>query len=369
VLVIVLIVTTLLVSLSSEFIVVAQTNLGYLKKLDNRLKATMLAKSGIELSEYILKADKKGISGESLTGKMTDKNIDSYNDIWAINFPPVPLDEGEIKLEIIDENSKINLSVLANEFVDKTPYYAIAQRFFLNMGLPMDLADIIVDWVDIDDSRFPFGAESSDYYQSQVPPYSAKNNAMDSIDELLMLKDFTPEIYYGMGGGNSGIEENLVDNNRGDVNLDFSKIADMTGEKESVIKDQYSPEEKGVSIGKEKNRALQDYFRVYGNREDYLNELNKININTAPFRVLAALTDNMTDDIVTQIITNRTAQPYKSVNEVKDLIQDETVLKNILTVKSHIFKIIATATTESATVKITAYYNRDSHKVLYWSEE
>ena len=61
----------------------------------------------------------------------------------------------------------------------------------------MDYADMIKDWVDIDDSRSPYGAESSDYYLNLEYSYKAKNAAMDSIDELLMLKDMTPEIYYG----------------------------------------------------------------------------------------------------------------------------------------------------------------------------
>ena len=60
---------------------------------------------------------------------------------------------------------------------------------------------------------------------------------------------------------------------------------------------------------------------------------------------------------------------FKSVNEVSDLVDDETVRKNILTVKSYIFKIISTATSDNATVRITTYYNRDTQKILYWSEE
>ena len=88
-------------------------------------------------------ADEKGISSEMLTGKSSDKNIDCYNDIWAIQFPPVPLgdEEGSIMLRITDENSKINLSVLSNEVFEEeyTPFYGILQRFMLNMGLPIRL--------------------------------------------------------------------------------------------------------------------------------------------------------------------------------------------------------------------------------------
>ena len=50
VLIIVLILTTLLVSIAGEFIVVAQINIGYGQKLKNQLKASYLAKSGVQLA-------------------------------------------------------------------------------------------------------------------------------------------------------------------------------------------------------------------------------------------------------------------------------------------------------------------------------
>jgi type II secretory pathway component PulK len=373
VLIIILILTTLLVSIAGEFIVVAQINIGYGQKLKNHLKANYLAKSGIQLCQFILYADLKGLSGEMITGKATDKETDSYNDVWAINVPELPMADGSLKLEIIDENSKINLSVLSNEFTadSSTKFYYFTQNFFMNMGLPLDLADIIRDWVDVDEQRMPYGAESQDYYQTLKPPYSSKNNAMDSIDELLLLKDFTPEIYYGLGGGNTEAEkneQNLVDDNKGDNDLSMDKIEEMAGE--SAAK-KVSPREKNLeltAIGKEKSRKLSDYFTVYGDRQDYTSEFNKININTASYRVLSALTDKMTPDIVTEIVRRRLAKPFKSVDEIKDLITDQTILDR-LSVKSSIFRIIATATIDGVQSKITAVYNRNMRSLYYWCEE
>ena len=292
-------------------------------------------------------------------------------DILAIDFPIVPLEDGYLTIDIFDENSKINLSVLANEVVDKTPYYAITQRFFMNMGFPIDIADTIIDWVDIDDSRFPYGAESSDYYLTLANPYSAKNMEMDSIDELLLIKGITPELFYGMGGGTYGLEENLVDDNKGKRVLDLKLIEEISkGENLESLKDEISNfSDLAIDIGKEKSRRLSDYFRVNGERADYLSELNKININTASYRVLSALTDNMTDEVVTEIISKRITNPFTSVNDVKDLIDDENVINNIISVKSYLFKIVATGNVNRTTVKITGIYYRTGKKFLYWSEE
>jgi type II secretory pathway component PulK len=288
--------------------------------------------------------------------------------LWALNFPELPLEDGTLKIIIDDENSKINLSVLANEIVDSTTYYGITQRFFLNMELPMDFADIIKDWVDIDDARSPYGAESSDYYLNLESPYKAKNAAMDSIDELLMLKNITPEIFYGLGKGTYEMESNLVDNNKGNINIDLSNLKEMTSQ-EAIEKVKNTEEPAKFNIAKERSKKLSDYLRVNGERKDFTSDLNKININTASYRVLSALTDKMTDDTVRELISRRLTNPYKAVDEIKDLIDDETVRKNILTVKSYIFKITAIGTYNKTSVKITGIYYRDGNKFLYWSEQ
>ncbi len=377
VLIIVLIITTLLITLAGDFLIASQTNIGYMRKFSKRLQALHLAKSGMELGKVILQADKSGAAGSFFSGKSADKNIDSYKDIWAIDFPEIPFENGTIKIKITDENSKINLSVLANEFVDKTTYYGITQRFFMNMGLPIDFADVIIDWVDIDDASFPYGAESGDYYMSLKDPYPAKNNAMNSIDEMLLLKDMTPEIFYGMGGGNSGLEENLADHNRGDTSFSFDMddIGEKMKELGQTTKQNIHENDNEIlarRIGKEKSRRLSDYFRVHGKREVYNDELNKININTASYRVLSSLTENIPDDIVTEIISRRLASPFKSVDEIKDLMDTEAfsnLKSNILSVKSYIFKIESTAKVVDTKITITAIYNRSSKKFLYWSEE
>jgi len=188
---------------------------------------------------------------------------------------------------------------------------------------------------------------------------------------MLMLKDMTPEIYYGFGGGNfesEKNEQNLVEDNKGDTDLSLDKIEELAGE--SAAK-KVSPRDKNLettAIGKEKSRRLSDYFTVYGDRQDYLSDFNKININTASYRVLSALTDKMTPDIVTEIIRRRLAQPFKSVDEIKDLISDTTITDR-LSVKSSVFRIIATATVDGVQAKITAVYNRNLRSLYYWCEE
>ncbi len=54
---------------------------------------------------------------------------------------------------------------------------------------------------------------------------------------------------------------------------------------------------------------------------------------------------------------------------MKDLINDETVLKNVVSVKSYIFKLVSTGKVGSTTFTITGYYYRDEKRFYYWNEE
>lgn len=368
ILVIVLLVISLLVAISSEFIITAQTNVRYIGKFSESLRARTIARAGVNLAVALLEADKKGAASGLLSGVSTNTNVDSYQDIWAIDLPPLPIEGGHLKISIADENSKINVNALANEVVDKSPYYTVAQRFFLNMGLSMDLADTLIDWVDIDDSRFPYGAESSDYYLAQRRPYRAKNAAMDSIQEMLMIKGFTPEIYYGLGGGNHGRESGIVEDNRGARVINPDAVSGP-GSGRALDSRRTDPAESSAPIGRERSRRLDEYFRVTGERSDYLSEMNKININTASYRVLSALTDEMTDDRVTELIRRRRSKPFESIDEVADIVTDETVRRNLLTVRSFIFRLAVTGRVNKTEVTMIALYNRQNRVFYYMSEQ
>ncbi len=365
VLAVVLVITTILMTVTGEFVITARTDIGLMNKYKNRIRAIYVAKSGIELAKYVLFIDEKGASS-TIQGISSDRNVDSYRDIWAFDFPPVPIDDGSMTIAITDEQSKINLSVLASEVVDSSPYYGMVQNFFIRMGFTPDLADGIIDWVDIDETPFPYGAES-DYYRRQTPSYAARNASMESINDLLLIKGITPEIFYGLGGGNFGMERDLVEDNKGSLTFEGGSMKEMSRQIEKIKKESGAKETH--RIGPEKSRRLPDYFRVYGERGNYLDEINKININTAPFRVLSALTPDMTDDKVAELIMRRLIEPFKAVSEISDLITDQDVRTKLLTVKSALFGITSTASFGNATITIRAVYNRETRKILYWQEE
>ena len=78
---------------------------------------------------------------------------------------------------------------------------AEAQRELLDLGL-RTIIDSMKDWRDADDFHRANGAED-DYYQAHYEehgmsePYLCKNANFDSVRELLLVREMTPEILFG----------------------------------------------------------------------------------------------------------------------------------------------------------------------------
>jgi general secretion pathway protein K len=68
------------------------------------------------------------------------------------------------------------------------------------VGIDKHDADIILDsikdWRDMDSNTQPNGAEN-DYYQTLNPPYKAKNDRIEVLEELLLVRGMTSDYFYG----------------------------------------------------------------------------------------------------------------------------------------------------------------------------
>jgi general secretion pathway protein K len=124
---------------------------------------------------------------------------------WAMGLPFEPINDAMMRTTISDEYGKINLNAL----IQPNPSGGEPQRnealimalhsfFALRSDSEGDPVDAIIDWLDYDDmdAEEPEGAENS-YYMGLENPFACKNGPMDSIEELLLIKGFTPALYFG----------------------------------------------------------------------------------------------------------------------------------------------------------------------------
>lgn len=163
---------------------------------------------------------------------------------------------GRYVFRLFNESGKINLNRM------NARSGTILNNLLVNLGVAKEKADIIVDsildWIDPDDLKRLNGTES-DYYQSLPNPYKAKNGRLDTLEELLLIKEMSPDILFG------------------------------------------TKEQKG----------LIHFITIYTNN-------TRVNINAAPKEVLMAL-PGMTEDIANRIIELREAAEFKTTQEIQSI--------------------------------------------------
>ncbi len=119
-----------------------------------------------------------------------------------------------IRFGLINESGKLNLNILASE--EEEEEGAAVERLMNIPNMTEDIAAAILDWIDDDEETRTYGAES-DYYETLETPYFPKNGPLESLDELLLVRDITPELLYGEDTNRNGILD--FNENDGDATL------------------------------------------------------------------------------------------------------------------------------------------------------
>ena len=174
-----------------------ETRLAYNANSEQQL--LWLGRSGVELARYVLSQHPPGEPYDSLNQKWAGGSgslSESNSVLSSLSLNNYPVGDGTVSIKIIDLERKVNINT--------TSATTIQQALTL-MGVDANdisvVSDSILDWIDSDDLPRVAGAES-DYYQGLAVPYYAKNAPIDDLSELLLVKDVTPEMYWGSNAGN-----------------------------------------------------------------------------------------------------------------------------------------------------------------------
>jgi len=205
-----------------------------------------IAKSGIYIGKYVLKEE--------------DEEVVTLRDDWAraeeVSFQSAAFfSVGHCEVRVVDESGKIPVNKLVdgegeiNESIrDLLVRFFTLPEFGLNDRDAYDIVAAIADWIDEDDEITigddgGLGAEQG-YYRSLDPPYDCKNAPFDSIDELMLIKGITEELYHG-ADGLPGIRDYLTVRKTERININTAPLLvlrslspDMT-EKMATWMDEY----------------------------------------------------------------------------------------------------------------------------------
>ena len=104
-----------------------------------------------------------------------------------------PFDSGETRVQLEPNAGVIDLNVADDKLL---------ASLFDSVGADQEtrnrLVDSVLDWRDDDDIPHLYGAEAADYPAGLAGQLlRPRNGAFQSIDELLLVKNMTPEIFFG----------------------------------------------------------------------------------------------------------------------------------------------------------------------------
>ncbi|MBM9606295.1 type II secretion system minor pseudopilin GspK [Desulfopila inferna] len=230
-------------------------------------KLGVMVKSGYNLAVAVLQQDSE------------ENEFDSFHDGWAVmGTADLAQLYGDGKLDIIISDLSGRLQI--NSLVQEGDVGAKSEQILKalldsgNLGEFSEeetslIINAIVDWIDKNDEESGPEETESSYYLYREPAYSARNGPMEFIEELLLIRGVTSELFYG----------------------------------------------------NEESPGLKDLLTVHG-------EDGRININTAPIPILKALSEvnggtPMNDEIAETLIT------YRQNSENQDMLQEVAWYKNI----------------------------------------
>jgi type II secretory pathway component PulK len=105
------------------------------------------------------------------------------------------------RIGVTCEAGKININAMMKRDATGQQLYNMLIKL---PNVSIDLAAAIVDYVDADTDIREGGAED-EFYSGQAPPRRCKNGPLDSIEELLLIKDMSPGLLYGSDMNRNGI--------------------------------------------------------------------------------------------------------------------------------------------------------------------
>jgi len=173
----------------------------------NELRASYLARSGVAVGLALLAEDQRNkaqsqnqtpnqSTTQTTTQAQNQPNVpyDSLSDVWAVPFPPMPLEGGTVSMSVVDEARKINVNSMIQNGLPNQDAIQKVQRLFQILDVDVDLVQGIVDWITPVTANTS-GGISADFYMGLKPPYQPRYGPMPTIGDLQLVKGFNESIF------------------------------------------------------------------------------------------------------------------------------------------------------------------------------
>ena len=199
-----LLMTILIISLimvvTLRFNMTMRASLSGASNLQDNVTLDYMAKSVFNATRAILSVD------------VEDNDYDTLHEDWA-NLSAAAMyfshffSRGQGGLNVTDHSGRLQVNSLLKKHADGWQVNEVQKKIWLNLLMSEEyeltdqeaenIIEAIVDWIDENSDVYGFGGAESSYYQSLENPYSSRNGPMEFIEELLLVKGVTSELFYG----------------------------------------------------------------------------------------------------------------------------------------------------------------------------
>ncbi len=315
-------------------------------------RALYLARGGVNLALAALQQDDPSVDG-------LDEDWESLGGQGQTVYP---LGEGQLRLEVIDASSRLDLNQVNRATLLQLP------------GIDPTTVDEILAWRG-QNSANSTASGTSDDYEALPRPYRLKAAPFDSVEELLLVQGVTPLLLYGPEDGTINQTQlpwvDLLSVDTSSPNTDSSgrpRINLNTASAQQLMQAGLTgPQVQALVQRRARARftSLADLLSVPGLNQGAVRRLvdrvtlttgtqlmGKLNINTASAQVLETVS-GVTPDIADQIVQRRESQgDFKSVGDLMDEGQATfRALVDQVTTKSSLFLVRARGELPNGTVR------------------
>ncbi|MBE9528880.1 MAG: type II secretion system minor pseudopilin GspK [Proteobacteria bacterium] len=182
VLIVTLMVTALLVAVIVEFAYRSYLSTARADNFSGSARAALLAANGVEVASSAMREMLK----KTPHIRMADGGLDFSRT------------EGDytINIRVEDELARLSTEVVYTKTgVVVEPAWSTYVRLVEALELDTNIVETLADWIDADSEPRSYGAESLDHYSALPRPYKSADAPLASVEELMMVKGYTPEVF------------------------------------------------------------------------------------------------------------------------------------------------------------------------------
>ncbi len=200
-LIITLLCITLIIAVTVQFNMAMRSDIDSTANFKNRIQLSHAARSGFDYALSVLYED-------ALASPQVDSILETWADPELLNADAVAAYEvANFQVAIYDHSGKISVNSLLDQAgIPDENQRQILTRLFVSQMTELenqevdDLINAIIDWIDENDLTTGFGDTEDSYYQGLDNPYSCRNGKLETLEELLLIKGMTPEVFDKVSG-------------------------------------------------------------------------------------------------------------------------------------------------------------------------